>query len=77
MAWCHNYVYVHQYLQLLQVEFHIRGTNLDSTVKISDKVSMNGASLGIAGGLCFVSSDVPLVCGASSSVDARFRFGGC
>jgi hypothetical protein len=43
-------------------------------VKISASVSKNETSLLIAGGLCFGSSNVPLLCGASSSVDARFRF---
>lgn len=44
-------------------------------MKISTNVSRNEASLVIAGGLCFGSSDMPLLCGASSSVDdARFRF---
>jgi hypothetical protein len=45
-------------------------------VKISVSVSRNETSLVVAGGLCFGSSEVPLDCGASSSVDARFRFAG-
>ena len=61
---------------ILHVEFQVRDTHLDSTVKISVSVSRNETSLVVAGGLCFSGSNVPLDCGASSSVDARFRFAG-
>jgi hypothetical protein len=42
-------------------------------VEISDNKSRNDISFVMAGGLCCSGSDVPLG-GASSSVDARFRF---